>query len=53
MRYRLRTLLILMAGGPPAIAFFWHWSLVLPHWTLVIVVVAIWIDYCRRRQNEA
>jgi len=53
MRYRLRTLLIAMAIGPPAIALlFWHWSLVIPHWTLAIVVVAIWLDYRRRRQNE-
>jgi len=52
MQYRLRTLLILMAIGPPAIALlFWHWSVVLPHWTLVIVLVALWLDY-RRRQYE-
>jgi hypothetical protein len=53
MRYRLRTLMIATVIGPPAIALiFWHWSLVIPHWTIVIVMVAIWLDYRRRRQNE-
>lgn len=42
MRYRLRTLMILTAIGPPAISFVWHtWALLLLFMALV-AAIAVW-----------
>jgi hypothetical protein len=54
MRYRLRTLLIVLAVAPPLLAwswFHWHWFVVAATWLPLVGFFGLW--YWQLRKSQA
>jgi hypothetical protein len=46
MRFRLRTLMIVLAVAPPLLAFvYWTWGTRYSLFGPLLVLIALWIDY--------
>ncbi len=55
MRYRLRTLLILIAVGPPMLAVLWfltHSIVGMLAWALFVAFFGFWFWQLRKRQTD-